>query len=257
MGFITPENKDVLDFKGLHLYHSSVSNCSMRVVITLEEKGVPWTSHHLNIVKKEHITPEYFGINPNGLVPTLVHDGKVMIESGDIIDYLDDQFPDPPLKPPGGEDRELMYRLIKRATSMHLSTVKPYIYYKRMRGKMKLSEEDDQKYRSLQSNKDLLEFHRKSSADEFTEEEIDVAQANLDAGFAELDELLQDGDWLVNNTFTLADIAWIPLHFTLDVLAGFDFSPYPNVAAWTKRLSERESYRKGVLQNWPSELKRA
>ncbi|NNE34620.1 MAG: glutathione S-transferase family protein, partial [Rhodothermales bacterium] len=170
---------------------------------------------------------------------------------------IDDQFPDPPLKPPEGEDRELMYRLIKRATSMHLSTVKPYIYYKRIRGNMQLTDEDDEKYRSLQTNKELLEFHRKSSADEFTEEEIEVVQATLDDCFSELNELLKQDDFLVNGTFSLADIAWIPLHFTLDVLAGFDFSPYPNVADWTKRLSERDSYKTGVLQHWPEQLKRA
>ena len=79
MPIVEPTNLTVKDLEGLHVYHSGVSNCSMRVCMTLEEKGLPWTSHHLNILRKEHITPEYFGINPNGLVPTLVHDGKVML----------------------------------------------------------------------------------------------------------------------------------------------------------------------------------
>ncbi len=85
MGIITPKNTEVLDFKGLHLYHAGISNCAMRVRVTLEEKDLPWTSHHLDILNKEHQTPEYFGINPNGVVPTLVDDGVVIIESDDII----------------------------------------------------------------------------------------------------------------------------------------------------------------------------
>jgi Glutathione S-transferase, N-terminal domain len=38
-------------------------------------------------------------LNPNGVVPTLVHDGRVIIESTLIIEYLDESFPDPPLMP--------------------------------------------------------------------------------------------------------------------------------------------------------------
>ena len=69
MPVVVPTNKEVLSYEGLHLFHSGVSNCSMRVRMVLEEKGLEWESHHFNILKKEHITPEYFGINPNGLVP--------------------------------------------------------------------------------------------------------------------------------------------------------------------------------------------
>ena len=93
MGVITPTNKEVVDFKGLHLFHAGVSNCSMRVRLTLEEKKLPWTSHHVDLFKKENLTAEYFGINPKGLVPVLVDDGVVITESDDIIDHLDQKFP--------------------------------------------------------------------------------------------------------------------------------------------------------------------
>ena len=83
---VTPTNKGVTELAGLHLYHADMSNCSMRVRMTLEEKNLPWTSHHLDLRKKEAVTPEYFGIHPKGLVPTLVHDGVVHIESNEIIE---------------------------------------------------------------------------------------------------------------------------------------------------------------------------
>ena len=56
MGVITPTNKEVVDFKGLHLFHAGVSNCSMRVRLTLEEKQLPWTSHHVDLFEKENLT---------------------------------------------------------------------------------------------------------------------------------------------------------------------------------------------------------
>ena len=95
---VNPTNKSVTELTGLHLYHADMSNCSMRVRMVLKEKNLPWISHHLDL-RKEAVTPEYFGIHPQGLVPTLVHDGVVHIESNDIIEYLDATFPEPPLQP--------------------------------------------------------------------------------------------------------------------------------------------------------------
>ena len=98
MAVIVPTDKSVESLEGIHLYHGDISNCSMRVRMTLVEKGLPWTSHHLDLKLKENISDEYFGINPNGLVPTLIDDGVVHIESNDIIDYLDETYPEPSLR---------------------------------------------------------------------------------------------------------------------------------------------------------------
>ena len=87
MTIIVPTNKSVRLLKGIHLYHGNISNCSMRVRMTLIEKGLQWTSHHLDLKKKENISEEYFGINPNGLVPTLIDNGVVHIESNDITNH--------------------------------------------------------------------------------------------------------------------------------------------------------------------------
>lgn len=251
MGVVTPTNESVLELKGLHLYHAGVSNCSMRVRIALEEKELPWTSHHINILKKEHITPEYFGINPNGLVPTLVHDGKVIIESDDIIEYLDITFPEPPLRPPEGPDRETMNEWLHRATEIHLKAVKTHIYEKRVRGQMSQSDEQREKYEKLQTNESLLEFHRKSNSNSFTQQELDDARAVLDKCFADLEKELGEREWLAGDSYSLADIAWVPLYFTMDVLAGYSFDGLANVAAWAKRIEARPSYKVAVLDWWP------
>lgn len=254
MGEIAPTNESVLGLKGLHLYHSGVSNCSMRVRMTLEEKRLSWTSHHLNILKKEHITPEYFGINPNGLVPTLVHDGKVIIESDDIIEYLDIHFPDPPLRPAQGPELDRMNHWLHRATAIHLKAVKTHIYEKRLRGQMAQSNEEQARYEHLQTNESLLEFHRKSTSDGFTRQELDDARAVLDQCFMDLDNELADRDWLAGDAFSLADIAWAPLYFTMDVLAGYSFEGLDQVAAWAKRIEARPSYKTAVLDWWPEQM---
>ena len=252
MGIITPTNNEVLALKGLHLYHAGISNCSMRVRMTLEEKGLEWQSHHLDILKREHITPEYFGINPNGVVPTLVHDGVVIIESDDIIDYLDKTFPEQPLRPTDDVQLERLYHWLKLATSIHVKAVKTYIYDRKLRGTMAQSEEERENYVRLQTNSELLEFHRKSSEGAFTREDIAGAEEILDSCFAEADALLTNTQWMVGDEFSLADIAWVPLHFTLKELAQYPFERFASVQAWADRISERESFKKGVQDWWPS-----
>ncbi|MBU3002958.1 glutathione S-transferase family protein [Paraglaciecola arctica] len=251
MGIITPTNKAVLDYKGLHLFHASLSNCAMRVRITLEEKKLPWVSHHFDLPKKEHITPEYFGINPNGVVPTLVHDGVVIIESDDIIDYIDETFSEPSLKPTSTKELDKMYWWMKSAVDIHVKGIKTFIYFHKMQGKMKQSDEQKAAYEKLQKNKELLSFHKKSSGEGFSAVDAKVAETILDGFFAKADAILENNQWMIGNQFSLADITWLPLHFTLSG-AGYDFSKFPAVDAWAKRLQQRESFKKGVLEWCPS-----
>ena len=176
MGVITPTNKEVVDFKGLHLFHAGVSNCSMRVRLTLEEKKLPWTSHHVDLFKKENLTAEYFGINPKGLVPVLVDDGVVITESDDIIDHLDQKFPIPSLRPTTDSGLEEMYRWMKLAVNNHIGAVKTYIYFHQVQGKMSQSNEQKAAYRKLQTDTELLDFHSKSNSEQgFTQQDVDRA----------------------------------------------------------------------------------
>src|SRR3546814_16637269 len=83
----------------IELYHSGHSTCSQKVRICLAEKGIAWTGHELHFSSGDHLTPEYLKLNPNGVVPTLVHDGHPVVESSVIVEYLDEIFPEPSLVP--------------------------------------------------------------------------------------------------------------------------------------------------------------
>lgn len=91
--------KEVLQWQGLHLFHFIGSSCSQKLRIYAGLKNIDLTLHHINLVKRENQTDWYMGINPRGLVPTLIDDGKVIIESNDIITYLEKKFPAPELIP--------------------------------------------------------------------------------------------------------------------------------------------------------------
>jgi glutathione S-transferase len=80
----------------LELYHNINSVCAQKVRIALKEKGQE-AKEHLLTLQGDQNDPAYERLNPNGVVPTLVHDGKVIIESSLILYYIDEVFPTPPL----------------------------------------------------------------------------------------------------------------------------------------------------------------
>jgi len=251
MGIIQSNNKTVANFEGLHLYHAGISNCSMRVRMTLEEKNLSWESHHIDITQKENLTEDYFSINPKGLVPTLVEDGVVIVESDDIIDHLDQKYPKPSLRPSSPEGLETMYYWLRLAPEIHVKAVKTYIYFKRMRGKMAQSDEEREKYKKLQKDPELLEFHRKSSSDDFSQEDVETAEEILRTCFSEANQVLSKTPYLAGDQFTLADIAWSPLYFTLKEMTDFAFDDFEHLSRWASSLEQRACYQKGIMDWWP------
>jgi glutathione S-transferase len=179
-----------------------------------------------------------------------VHDGVVIIESDDIIDYIDQTFPETPLHPAAAEEIESMYWWMKSAVDIHVKAVKTFIYFHKMQGKMKQTDEQKDAYEKLQTNEELIAFHKNTDKG-FTAEQANEAMATLDHFFKIADGILQDRDWLVGEQFTLADITWVPMHFTL-AGAGYDFSRFPAVQAWASRFQVRESFKKGVLDWCPT-----
>ena len=115
---IRTQRDDIRAIKDVHLFHFAVSNCSQRVRITLEEKRVPWVDHHVNLLKDEHLTRELQALNPNGVVPVLVHDGRTFVESNDIIEYIDTNFDGPSLQPKGAQDQVFLQETIERSSAI-------------------------------------------------------------------------------------------------------------------------------------------
>ncbi|MFT6984788.1 MAG: glutathione S-transferase [Psychromonas sp.] len=256
MGIIKPTNKSVESLKGLHLYHTGFSNCAMRVRIALEEKGLDWTSHPVDLSKGENLTKEYIGINPNAVVPTLIDDGVVIIDSADIIDYLDRKFTPGSLRPESAEDQKLIYYWMYLARDNHLS-IKTYMYGNigRASENMKRTVEQMAEYRQNQTfDTALLAFHERfNSAQGLTKADLEIATAVIDDCFEKMNERLNDHNWLVGDSFSLADITWIPQLVVLKA-ANYPFENYPNLEKWKKAIIQRPSFKQGVLA-WLPEMK--
>src|SRR5262249_48646098 len=108
-----PRNKKTTGKLMMVLHHGWRSSASRRVRLCLEEKGLAYESHVVDMANMEHHSPDYLKINPLGVIPTLVHDGKPLHESGTICEYLDESFPDPPLRPQTPYERGEMRNWIR------------------------------------------------------------------------------------------------------------------------------------------------
>ena len=83
----------------LKLYHYWSSVCSQKARMCLAEKKLQWQSHHVDLFNFENYQPWYTALNPKAVVPTLDQDGRILIEFNVILEYLEDNFPETPLRP--------------------------------------------------------------------------------------------------------------------------------------------------------------
>jgi glutathione S-transferase len=96
----------------LELYHNTNSVCAQKVRLALTEKDLQAKEHMLKL-QGDQFDPAYLKLNPNGVVPKLVHDGQPITESAVILYYLEDAFPQPPLMPAAPADRARVHMFNK------------------------------------------------------------------------------------------------------------------------------------------------
>jgi len=233
----------------LTLYHFWSSTCSRKVRITLAEKGIDWVSHHVDIVTKlENLEPNYVKLNPNGVVPTLDHDGKIVIESNIIIEYLDDTFPQVALKPNDPYKRAIMRLWLELAELRIHKNVNIVSYNKRHVPRMdKLFSKDEQReilMRFPDPEKRMIMLKRLEYG--VSEEDELYAIQQLNNIMEKIEITLADNEWLAGDKFSLADIAVAPFieRFEANKMeALIDWGKRPKTADWWQKIQSRESYK--------------
>jgi len=232
----------------IELYHNDMSVCSAKVRIVLAEKGLPWKGHALNLRAGDALKPEYLRLNPNGVVPTLVHDGQVIIESTVISEYLEDAWPEVSLRPHDPYARARMRLWTKQLDEgVHAATgtLSTCIAFRHQH--LKKTPEELKRYFDAIPQQERRE--RLQKAVEFGMDSPTFAPAlrRFDRLVDDIDRTLMQGDWLAGDSFSLADAAYTPYMVRLQHL-GLDamISSRPRVAAWIDRLCSRPSFKPAV-----------
>ena len=236
----------------LELYHYDHSTAAQKIRIALAEKQLDWKSHHLDtsVGKREHFSAEYLKINPRGIVPTLVHDGKAIRESQVILEYLDDAFPELPLRPASAYDKATMRlwtKLIDENLHVHSRVVGMCIVVRH--AKAAAGPEELEKYLVEMPEIVRKENDRINIAQGLDSPLLPRAVAYFRTVFEDMDAALAESPWLAGETFSLADIS---LGVYVTRLKSFQMAPlWSNLShlnEWYERFIARESYEEGVTK---------
>ncbi len=232
----------------LELWHEWNSVHSFKVRVVLEEKGLAWTDRRVELLKLEQLRPEYLVLNPSGTVPTLVHGGRVIIESSVICEYLDEAFVEPAMMPIDPFARSQARRWLKYHDDVaHLPMRKASfeLLYKPFLKRIP-KEELDLRLRG-HPNAERARNFRNGAEGEIDFAVVGEAMVQFSLIAASIDAALQGHDWLSGSRFGLADAAMAPFAERMDNLGmHFVWASRPRAAAWAERLLSRTSVRRSM-----------
>ena len=242
--------KEVLDWTGVHLFHFEGSSCSQKARVFMNLKGIEWESHPINLGTGENYSEYYLGINPRGLVPTLVQDGEVHIESNDILILLDDRFPENKLIPDGMENK--MAELLRHEDDLHLDLRTITFRFTQPRGKEPRSRDTLQNYRDRgtgrvrgekDAHKDVeLKFWETAANVGITDDAVRVSAVRFKDTLNGLANQLERTRYLFGNDLTVLDIAWV-IYVNRLVRCGYPLERlHPKVDEWFWPLRERPEF---------------
>ena len=234
----------------LTLYDFGNSVCCQKVRITMRAKGLNWESVKVNLFEAEQYDPKYLKLNPKGVVPTLLHDGKAIIESTLICEYLDDTFPDPLLMPadPWLRSRMRLWSkmvdegLFEGVTEINFSAM----FRERMRNlPEEIREKRFQNIGDPRRRDRFISTYKLGVRSPFVKHGI----AAYERAFKMLeDTLAETGSWILGRSPSLADINLMPFAARLEYLGLLNLwiKDRPRVAAWWVMAREWPSFKAGL-----------
>jgi glutathione S-transferase len=239
----------------IELYHFWSSVCSVKVRMCLEEKGVEWTSRYVDLFQFDQMKPAYLALNPDGVVPTLVHNGAPIRESSIINEYIEDAFEGPRLAPVDPLARARMREFVRLCDdglpAIALPTMVKYLVPKLRK---RWSDDELRKRAEERPTEFYRRIHRRGLEGDISQEELQQCFERLDRILDRMETMLtENGDWIIGE-LSLADIAVAPYLFRLSALGEARFwsaTKRPRVAQWYARMLERDAFR--VAVSWPDE----
>jgi len=255
----------------LELYHNVLSGCSGKIRIGLAEKGVKYKANHIHLIETgwyQTCSPDFKKINPSATVPVLVHNGHPIYESHEQIQYVEQMFDGPTLRPADkaeevdlwvdfasltgemGTDESMQKRLgcclPGVSIPLFIAMVREIPYHKILWGLLHHPHKDRPVFFTAMK---LIGPAILTSVSKLT----DLVQRTGRAIRAHMkkmnDETLADGrPYLVGNVYTLADVGMITIFERMDC-AGFShlYQDQPNVVAYWNRVKARRSYKEAIL----------
>lgn len=196
----------------IKLYDFPQSPYCQKVRLVLAEKELSFDKVFVDLMKNEQKSPDMLRLNPYGKVPVLVDEGEAIYDSTVINEYLEDEYPHPPLMPAdsGARARVRMF--------------------------------EDFADNSFTAQGGVLAAELRKAAEQVDQDRVQRYRADLIRVLEFLERQLEGKDYIAGE-FSLADLAFIPRMLQLPKLGVEIPSRLRNVLSWTDRLLERASVR--------------
>lgn len=188
-------------------YHAEPLANSLKSMLPLFEKGLAFDSVYVNLHKFEQHEPWFIGINPEGQVPVLDHDGVIVTHTTVINEYLEDAFPDAPSLRPNTPDGNARVRYWNKFVDEHVMNHVSMHGWHRMVGVIARKIEGGD-FEQLMARIPLADQRQKwmTARSGFSEEQLAHASEKIAAAVTKVEAQLGRTAWLAGETYSLADI---------------------------------------------------
>jgi len=226
------------------LYNAPQSTCSQRVRFVLNAKNLPFEEVKLNLLEGDQLKSDYLRINPNGVVPSLDHDGAIIIDSLVIAEYLDEVAPDNSFTPDDALERARMRALMHFIDEMPAAAVRvPTFNLAFLPSFQKMSRDA---FMTMAESKPLRrEFMLTMGKTGFPKAEMDAALARLRRSYERMDAEIgcSGGPWLLGKRMTLADVAVMPSLVRINDLGIPGWQDLPRVVTWFDSIRAHPAFK--------------
>ena len=234
----------------LTLYHGRTSVCSIKARLALAEKGVEWDGKLLTL-RGDQFDPAYMKLNPNAVVPTLVHDGKVIIESTVIMHYVDEVFPGPSLLPSDPVGRSKLRLTTKLMDEyVHVSCMTITFATANRASLARLTPQQMEAELAKAPDPKRSEIKRQVVAQGLDAPPVVEALRQQERLLDAIEKAAQDAPYIAGQSWSLADAAATPYVWRLDKLKlARMWEDRPGVGRWYDRIRARPSF-KTAVEDW-------
>lgn len=235
----------------LTLYNFPQSTCSQKVRLSLWEKGLDFEDRIVDHKTREHLQPTYLALNPNGVVPTLVHDGSVIIDSSVICEYLDEVFPETSLSMTDPVAQAHMRKWLRYFEEVPTPAIRVPSFNQYLARRYE-NMSDDQYAQMAENHPIRKHFYQRLDKNQFSDAETQQSMDGLQQAIDRVEAALAaDGrPWLMGGRLTIADICLLP---TIDRMVDLGFramweDAHPHVTGWYGRFAARDAFAKTYYQ---------
>ena len=225
------------------LYNAPQSTCSQRVRFVFNTKKLPFDEVKLNLLEGDQLKPDYLKLNPNGVVPTLDHDGAIVTDSTVITEYLDEVEPHSSFTPEDPVMRARMRALMHFMDEMPAPAVRVPTFNLAFLPKFKAMSPEE--FLAFAESKPLRkEFMLKMGQSGFPKEEMDAALARLRRSYERMEADIETsgGPWLLGKAISLADVAVMPALVRMHDLNFADWQDLPRVVTWFDNIRSHSAF---------------